>query len=55
VVLVDKVTTAVDVAKDKIDAVRQQRKNDVANSDFDFALGAIKDAAEIQRNTSVLQ
>ena len=55
VVLVDKVTTAVDVAKDQIDAVRQQRKNDVANSDFDFALGAIKDAAEIQRNTSLLQ
>jgi peptidyl-prolyl cis-trans isomerase D len=54
-VLVDKVTTPVDVAKDQIDAVRQQRKNDVANSDFDFALSAIKDAAEIQRNTSLLQ
>ena len=54
-VLVDKVTIPVDVAKDQIDAVRQQRKNDVANSDFDFALSAIKDAAEIQRNTSLLQ
>jgi hypothetical protein len=55
VVLVDKVATPDEVAKDQIDAVRQQRKNDVANSDFDFALSAIKDAAEIQRNTSLLQ
>ena len=55
VVLVDKVATPDDVTKDQIDAVRQQRKNDVANSDFDFALSAIKDAAEIQRNTSLLQ
>ena len=55
VVLVDKVATPDDVAKDQIDAVRQQRKNDVANSDFDFVLSAIKDAAEIQRNTSLLQ
>jgi len=54
-VLLDKVTTPVDIAKNKIDAVRQQRKNDVANSDFDFVLSAIKDAAEIQRDTSVLQ
>jgi hypothetical protein len=54
-VLLDKVTTPVDLAKDQIDAVKQQRKNDVANSDFDYALTAIKDAAEIQRNTSLLQ
>jgi peptidyl-prolyl cis-trans isomerase D len=54
-VLLDKVTTPVEIAKDQIDTVKQQRKNDVANSDFDFALSAIKDAAEIQRNTSLLQ
>ena len=54
-VLLDKVTTPVDIAKDKIDTVRQQRKNDVANSDFGFSVTAIKDAAEIQRNTSLLQ
>jgi peptidyl-prolyl cis-trans isomerase D len=55
VVLLDKVTTPAEVARDQSDAVRQQRKNDVANSDFDFVLGAIKDAAEIQRNTGLLQ
>jgi peptidyl-prolyl cis-trans isomerase D len=55
VVLLDKVTTPAEVARDQSDAVRQQRKNDLANSDFDFVLGAIKDAAEIQRNTSLLQ
>jgi len=54
-VLLDKVTTPVDIAKDQIDTVRQQRKNDVANSDFGFSVTAIKDAAEIQRNTSLLQ
>jgi peptidyl-prolyl cis-trans isomerase D len=54
-VLLDKVTTPVDIAKDQVDTVRQQRKTDVANTDFDFALTAIKDAAEIQRNTSLLQ
>jgi len=54
-VLLDKVTTPVDIAKDQIDTVKKQRKTDVANSDFDFALNAIKDAAEIQRNTSLLQ
>jgi peptidyl-prolyl cis-trans isomerase D len=54
-VLLDKVTTPVDIAKDQIDTVKKQRESDVANSDFDFVLGAIKDAAEIQRNTSLLQ
>lgn len=54
-VLLDKVTTPVDIAKDQIDTVKKQRKTDVANSDFDFSLSAIKDAAEIQRNTSLLQ
>lgn len=54
-VLLDKVTTPVEITKDQIDTVKQQRKNDVANSDFDFVLSAIKDAAEIQRNTSLLQ
>ncbi len=55
VVLIDKVTVPTEIAKDQIDAVRQQRKSDVANSDFDFVLTTIKDAAEIQRNTSLLQ
>ena len=55
VVLLDKVTTPMDIAKDQIDTVKQQRKNDVANSEFDFVLDAIKDAAEIQRNDSLLQ
>ncbi len=54
-VLLDKVTTPVDLAKDQIDTVKQQRRNDVANSEFDFVLSAIKDAAEIQRNASLLQ
>jgi len=55
VVLIDKVTVPTEIAKDQIDAVRQKRKSDVANSDFDFVLTTIKDAAEIQRNTSLLQ
>jgi len=54
-VLLDKVTTPVEIANDQIKAVRQQLENDVANSDFEFALATLKDAAEIQRNTSLLQ
>jgi len=54
-VLLDKVTTPVEIASDQIKAVRQQLENDVANSDFEFALATLKDAAEIQRNTSLLQ
>jgi peptidyl-prolyl cis-trans isomerase D len=54
-VLLDKVTTPVEIANDKIKAVRQLLENDVANSDFDFALATLKDAAEIQINTSLLQ
>ena len=53
--LLDKVTTPVEIADAQIKAVRQQLENDVANSDFDFALATLKDAAEIQRNTSLLQ
>jgi len=54
-VLLDKVTTPVEIANDQIKAVRQQLENDVANSDFEFALATLKDAAEIQRNTGLLQ
>jgi len=54
-VLLDKVTTPVEIANDQIKAVRQQLENDVANSDFEFALATLKDAAEIQINSSLLQ
>ncbi len=54
-VLLDKVTTPVEINNDQIKAVRQQLENDVANSDFEFALATLKDAAEIQRNSSLLQ
>ena len=55
VVLLDKVTTPAEIADDKISSVRQQREKDLANSEFDFAMTVIKDAAEIQRNTDLLQ
>jgi len=55
VVLLDKVTTPEQITEEKISSVRQQREKDVANSEFDFAMTAIKDAAEIQRNTELLQ
>jgi peptidyl-prolyl cis-trans isomerase D len=55
VVLLDKVITPEDIAKDDIEDVIQQRKNDLAKADFDFVLTTIKDATEIQRNTSLLQ
>jgi hypothetical protein len=55
VVLLDEVITPADIAKEEIDAVKRQRKNDVADSDFDFVLTTIKDATEIQRNNSLLQ
>jgi peptidyl-prolyl cis-trans isomerase D len=55
VVLLDKVVTSADIAKEQIDAVKQQRKNDVANADFDYVLTTIKDATEVQRNNSLLQ
>jgi peptidyl-prolyl cis-trans isomerase D len=55
VVLLDQVTIPDDLTREQIDTVMQQRKSDVANSDFDFALTSIKDAADIERNTSLLQ
>lgn len=55
VVLLDKVITPEDIARDDIEDVSQQRKKDVANADFDFVLTTIKDATAIQRNTSLLQ
>ena len=55
VVLLDKVTTPAQITDDKISSVRKQLENDLANSEFDFAMTAIKDAAEIQRNTELLQ
>jgi peptidyl-prolyl cis-trans isomerase D len=54
-VLLDKVTTPAVVTPDQINSVLQQRKNDVANAEFDYVITAVKDAAEIQRNTSLLQ
>ncbi len=54
-VLLDKVTTPSEVTPEQINAVLQQRKNDVANAEFDYVITAVKDAAEIQRNTSLLQ
>lgn len=54
-VLLDKVTTPAEVTREQINAVLQQRKNDVANAEFDYVITAVKDAAEIQRNTSLLQ
>ncbi len=53
--LLDKVITPEEITREQIDAVKQQRRLDVANADFDFALATIKDAAEIQRNTELLQ
>jgi len=55
VVLLDQVTIPDELTREQIDTVMQQRKSDVANSDFDFALTSIKDAADIERNTSLLQ
>jgi len=54
-VMVDKVKMPAEVAEEQINTVRQQLRSDVANADFDFALATIKDSAEIQRNTSLLQ
>ena len=54
-VLLDSVSAPTEITKEQIDAVKQQRRLDVANADFDFALATIKDAAEIQRNTDLLQ
>jgi len=54
-VLLDKITTPVEIADNQINAVRQQRRNDVANSEFDYAITTLKEAAEIQRNTSLLE
>jgi peptidyl-prolyl cis-trans isomerase D len=55
VVLLEKVRTPVEVAQDQKDAIKQQRRNDIANSEFDYVLTAIKDTAEIERNTELLQ
>lgn len=53
--LLDEVISPEEITQDQIDAVKEQRRVDVANADFDFALATIKDAAEIQRNTDLLQ
>ena len=53
--LLDEVITPEEISGEQIDAIKQQRRVDVANSDFDFALTTIRDAAEIQRNTDLLQ
>jgi len=53
--LLDEVITPEEISGEQIDAVKKQRRVDVANSDFDFALTTIRDAAEIQRNTDLLQ
>ena len=55
VILLDKVTTPDDIAGDQINSVVQQRRNDLANTEFDYSIAVIKDAAEIQRNNELLQ
>ena len=54
-VLLDKITVPEQITKDQLDAVKQQRRADVANSDFDFVLATLRDNAEIQRNSDLLQ
>ena len=55
VVLLDKVTTPAEIAQDQKNAVKQQRSNDIANTEFEYVITTIKDAAEIERNTDLLQ
>ena len=55
VVLLDKVTTPGEVAQDQKDAMKQQLRDDVANAEFDYVMTTLKDSAEIERNTEVLQ
>lgn len=55
VVLLDKVTIPSEIAQDQKDAMKQQLRNDVANSEFDYVMTTIKDTAEIERNTELLQ
>jgi peptidyl-prolyl cis-trans isomerase D len=55
VVLLDKVTIPGEIAQDQKDAIKQQLRNDVANSEFDYVITTIKDTAEIERNTELLQ
>ena len=54
-VVLDKVHTPVDIAEDSLNRVKQQRKSDVASAEFGFALTSLQDAAEIERNSAVLQ
>lgn len=55
VLILESVTKPEAVDESQIAAVKQQRSNDIANADFDFALAAIKDEADIQRNSDLLQ
>ena len=55
VVVLDKVHTPVDIAEDSLNRVKQQRKSNVASAEFEYALTSLQDAAEIERNSAVLQ
>lgn len=55
VVLLDKVTIPGEIAQDQKDAMKKQLRNEVANSEFDYVITTIKDTAEIERNTELLQ
>ncbi|NNJ98619.1 MAG: hypothetical protein HKP12_15840 [Gammaproteobacteria bacterium] len=55
VVLLDKVTIPGEIAQDQKDAMEKQLRDDVANSEFDYVITTIKDTAEIERNTELLQ
>jgi peptidyl-prolyl cis-trans isomerase D len=55
IVVLDKVHKPVDIAEDSLNRVKQQRKSDVASAEFEYALTSLQDAAEIERNSAILQ
>ncbi len=55
VIVLNKVNTPADVTQEQIDAVKQQRRADIATDEFSYALSTIRSAADIEKNTSLLQ
>ncbi len=55
VIVLDKVNTPSDITQEQIEAVKQKRSADIASAEFSYALSTMRSAADIEKNTGLLQ
>lgn len=55
VIVLNKVNTPSDITQEQIEAVKQKRRSDIASAEFSYALSTMRSAADIEKNTSLLQ